>query len=35
MVESSQSIKESTNLMLDEKIISLAVGSNGNVEGEH
>jgi CBS domain-containing protein len=32
MVESSKSIKESTNLMLDKKISSLAVGSNGNVE---
>jgi len=33
IVESSKSIKESTNLMLDKKISSLAVGSNGNVDG--
>lgn len=33
MVESSLSIKESANLMLDKKISSLAVGSNGKVDG--
>lgn len=33
IVESSKSVKESTNLMLDKKISSLAVGSNGNVDG--
>lgn len=33
MVESSKSVKDSANLMLDEKISSLAVGSNGKVDG--
>lgn len=33
IVESFKSIKESANLMLDKKISSLAVGSNGNVDG--
>lgn len=33
IVESSKSIKESANLMLDKKISSLAVGSNAHVDG--
>jgi CBS domain-containing protein len=32
-VESSKSIKDSANLMLDKKISSLAVGSNGQIDG--
>ena len=33
IVENSKSVKDSANLMLDEKISSLAVGSNGQVDG--